>query len=179
MNSSAFSCLDFFLFCLYPLIVIFYLLCKVGCSHTASTSQLLPDKVTSNEKKGPYVHGYVDLFSGSGELWSWSFDMDEKLNTQAQPLVANSLKLGTVQHKKLDQVQNLLARQNSKRGELLSPSSNLGTLEEETEVDSRSISSSSSRRSLIVQKDEDGIEGEKQVSVVGRITILDVGCMAC
>lgn len=138
----------------------------VGCSHTASTSQLLPDKVTSNEKKGPYVHGYVDLFSGSGELWSWSFDMDEKLNTQAQPLVANSLKLGTVQHKKLDQVQNLLARQNSKRGELLSPSSNLGTLEEETEVDSRSISSSSSRRSLIVQKDEDGIEGEKQHEVL-------------
>ncbi|XP_008445738.2 eIF-2-alpha kinase GCN2 isoform X1 [Cucumis melo] len=143
---------------------------SVGCSHTASTSQLLPDKITSNEKKGPYVYGYIDLFSGSGELWSWSFDMDEKLNSQAQPLVAESLKLGTVQEKKLDKVQNLLTRQNSKRGELLSPSSNLGTLEEETEGDSQSINSSNSR-SPIVQRNEDGNEGEKQREVL--ITGLD------
>ena len=93
--------------------------------------------------------------------------MDEKLNSQAQPLVAESLKLGTVQEKKLDKVQNLLTRQNSKRGELLSPSSNLGTLEEETEGDSQSINSSNSR-SPIVQRNEDGNEGEKQVSILGR-----------
>ena len=148
--------------------MIFYLLCKAVRSHTASTSQLLPEKTTSNEKKGPYVYGYIDLFSGSGELWSWSFDMDEKLNSLAQPLVADSLKLGAVQEKKLDKVQNLLARQNSKRGELLSPSSNLGTLEEETEGDSQSKSSSNSRRSLIVQRNEDGNEGEMQVSTIGH-----------
>ncbi|XP_038885258.1 eIF-2-alpha kinase GCN2 isoform X2 [Benincasa hispida] len=147
---------------------------SVGCSHTAGSSLLLPDKITSNEKKGPYVHGYIDLFSGSGELWSWTYDMDEKLNSQGQPLVADSLKLGTAQEKKLDKVQNLLARQNSKRGELLFPSSNLGTLEEETEDDSRSISSSNSRRSLIVQRDEDGIEREKQheVLIPGQDSIL-------
>lgn len=137
---------------------------SVGCSNTDNNSQLLPDKVTSNEK-GPYVHGYIDLFSGSGELWSWSFDMDEKPYSQAQPL-ADSLKLGTVQEKSLDKVQNLLTKQNSKRGELLSPSFNLGTLEEESEDESHSITSSHSRRSLIVQKAGDVTEDEKQDSII-------------
>lgn len=97
--------------------------------------------------------------------------MDEKLNSQAQPLAADNLKLGTVQEKKLDNVQNLLARKNSKRGELLSPS-NLGTLEEESEDDSRTITSSHSRRSLIIQRAGDGIEGEKQVSSLLNIGLL-------
>lgn len=150
------------------LMVVFYLLCKVGCTHTDDNSQSLQDKVTSNEKKGPYVHGYIDLFSGSGELWSWSFDMDEKLNSQTQTPAADSLKLGAVRENKLDKVQNLLVRQDSKRGELPSPSSNLGTLVEESEDDSQSITSSHSRRSLILQTAGDDIEGEKKVSIVGR-----------
>ncbi|XP_022150410.1 eIF-2-alpha kinase GCN2 isoform X2 [Momordica charantia] len=140
-------------------------LVTVGCSHSDKNSQLLLDTVTSSAKKGPYVHGYIDLFSGSGELWSWSFDMEENLNSQAQPLTEDSLKLGEVQEKKLNKFQNLFTGKTSKRGELPSPSSNLGTLEEESEDDSQSITSSHSRRSLMVQRAGDGIKAEKQHDV--------------
>lgn len=102
--------------------------------------------------------------------------MEENLNSQAQPLTEDSLKLGEVQEKKLNKFQNLFTGKTSKRGELPSPSCNLGTLEEESEDDSQSITSSHSRRSLMVQRAGDGIKAEKQVRT--WFTILDVGCMA-
>jgi translation initiation factor 2-alpha kinase 4 len=155
-------------FCLFCFIFFFW---KVVCSSTDGSDELFQKEIAaSNNKRGPFVFGFIDLFSGSGESWNWGFVMDEKsaMNSSVQPNPVEGAKLGyEVQKKEPDKSTKQLKMQDTKQGLLPSSNAILDTLEEETEDSNKSISSTDSSRSLEEDLVRNDTDDEKDVSNVG------------
>lgn len=157
---------------------------KVLYSSTDGSGELFQKEIAAlNNKRGPFVYGFIDLFSGSGESWNWGFVMDEKsvMNSSVQPHPVGVAKLGyEVRQKEPDKSAKQLKMPDTKQG--LSPSSTaiLDILEEETEDSNKSISSTHSSRSLEEELVRNDTDDDKDVSNVGpnRVCLyMMIGCM--
>lgn len=157
---------------------------KVLYSSTDGSGELFQKEIAAlNNKRGPFVYGFIDLFSGSGESWNWGFVMDEKsvMNSSVQPHPVGVAKLGyEVRQNEPDKSAKQLKMPDTKQG--LSPSSTaiLDILEEETEDSNKSISSTHSSRSLEEELVRNDTDDDKDVSNVGpnRVCLyMMIGCM--
>ncbi|CAK7322614.1 unnamed protein product [Dovyalis caffra] len=136
----------------------------VLCSIINSSSQLFQkDTAVSSNKssssRGPFVYGFIDLFSGCGESWHWGLAVDE-----VKSHVSDNSDVGhEVLEKKLDKIAKPLAVQEAKQGPLISPVAKLDTLEEESEDENKGLSTTNSSRSLVEELAGIDMKGEKQV----------------
>ncbi|XP_060671604.1 eIF-2-alpha kinase GCN2 isoform X2 [Ziziphus jujuba] len=137
----------------------------VSCSSTDSISQLfLQDVAISNSIRGPFVYGFIDLFSGSGESWNWGFGIDGNsgTNTLVPPHTVDDSKLrNEVKEKNLEKHVRPTLLQDTKQASLLSPTAKLHPLEEESEESNKSLSSSDASESLQEKLLGNGDKGEK------------------
>lgn len=145
-----------------------HFLWKVICPTTDSSAQLIQNDIAiSSKKKGPFVYGFIDLFSGSGQSWNWSFGVDETNginSTVPLPKVDGSKLMHEIQEKKLDKQAEPIKLQDIKQGPVLSSNVKLETLEEESEDSKKSIYSMDSSRFLLEEMEGNGGETEKEVS---------------
>nr|XP_048333144.1 eIF-2-alpha kinase GCN2 isoform X2 [Ziziphus jujuba var. spinosa] len=137
----------------------------VSCSSTDSISQLfLQDVAISNSIRGPFVYGFIDLFSGSGESWNWGFGIDGNsgTNTLVPPHTVDDSKLrNEVKEKNLEKHVRPTLLQDTKQASLLSPTAKLHPLEEESEESNKSLSSSDVSESSQEKLLGNGDKGEK------------------
>lgn len=123
------------------------------------------DKDSSS--RGPFVYGFIDLFSGSGESWHWGLTVDDSrgINSSSKSHTLDGSKVGyEEQAKKLDKITKPSTMQDERQGPLLSPIAKLDTLEEENEDDDKSISSTDSSISLMEELVGNGVKGKREVS---------------
>ena len=141
------------------------------CSTTDGSSGLFQKEITaSSNKRGPFVYGFIDLFTGSGESWTWGFGIDEKggINFSVQPHTPEGSKLVyEVLEKQPDKNAKPLKMQDTKQGLLPSPTAKLDTLEEESEDGNKSVSSTDSSMSLEEELVRSPTDDENNVSIVG------------
>lgn len=135
----------------------------VLCSSINSSIQLFQKDIAvssnkSGSSRGPFVYGFIDLFSGCGESWHWGLAVDE-LKSHA---LGHSEVGYEVQEKKLDKITKPLTVQEAKQGLLVSPIAKLDTLEEESEYENKGLSTSNSSRSLVEELAGIDMKGEKQ-----------------
>lgn len=135
----------------------------VLCSSINSSIQLFQKDIAVSSNKscssrGPFVYGFIDLFSGCGESWHWGLAVDE-LKSHA---LGHSEVGYEVQEKKLDKITKPLTVQEAKQGLLVSPIAKLDTLEEESEYENKGLSTSNSSRSLVEELAGIDMKGEKQ-----------------
>ncbi|KAI9391708.1 hypothetical protein POPTR_007G128300v4 [Populus trichocarpa] len=135
----------------------------VLCSSINSSIQLFQKDIAVSSNKsclsrGPFVYGFIDLFSGCGESWHWGLAVDE-----LKSHVLDHSEVGyEVQEKKLDKITKPLTVQEAKQGLLVSPIAKLDTLEEESEYENKGLSTSNSSRSLVEELAGIDMKGEKQ-----------------
>lgn len=140
---------------------------KVPCS----SGQMFQNDVAASHNKtsssrGPFVYGFVDLFSGSGESWHWGIGMDGNsgLSSSLQSHALDGSKLGLkVQEKELDRIAKPLVIQGAKQSPLLFPTAKLDTLKEESDDENKSISTAESSRSSKVNLAGNDTISEKEV----------------
>jgi translation initiation factor 2-alpha kinase 4 len=141
------------------------------CSTTDGSGEFFQKEITSSSnKRGVFVYGFIDLFTGSGESWNWGLGIDEKggMNFSMQPHTVEGSKLGfEAPEKQPDKNAKPLKMQDTKKGLLPSPTAKLDTLEEETEDSNKSVSSTDSSRSLEEELVRSGTVDENDVSIVG------------
>lgn len=128
------------------------------------------DVAISSNKREPFVYGFIDLFSGSGESWNWGFGMDGNsgMNCSVPPDTVDGSKLrNEVQEKNLERHVKLLTLKDTKQGSLLSPTAKLRTLEEESEEGNKSLSSTDSSKSSPEKLLGNGDKVEEKVSDAG------------
>lgn len=113
---------------------------KLLHSMVESNEELFPKDMTSVNKKGSFVYGFIDLFSGCGETWSWSFGMDE-----------TAVKSSSLSPSKLDASKPLEKKSDSKETPLIMQElpAKLDTVGEVSEDSNNSLSLTSSSRSLV------------------------------
>lgn len=134
----------------------------VLCSSINSSIQLFQKDIAVSSNKscssrGPFVYGFIDLFSGCGESWHWGLAVDE-----LKSHVLDHSEVGYVQEKKLDKITKPLTVQEAKQGLLVSSIAKLDTLEEESEYENKGLSTSNSSRSLVEELAGIDMKGEKQ-----------------
>nr|XP_011457263.1 PREDICTED: probable serine/threonine-protein kinase GCN2 isoform X1 [Fragaria vesca subsp. vesca] len=141
----------------------------VTCSTADSSAQLFQnDAAVSSSKKGPFVYGFIDLFSGSGKSWSWSFEVNETkgINSSVQlPRLDGSKLMHEIQENKLDKEAGPLKSQEIKQASVISPNVKLETLEEESEDSKKSNYSVDSSGFLLEEMDGNSEETENENSV--------------
>ncbi|KAK4566733.1 hypothetical protein RGQ29_002837 [Quercus rubra] len=147
---------------------------KVVCSTTDGSSGLFQKEITaSSNKRGPFVYGFIDLFTGSGESWTWGFGIDEKggMNFSVQPHTPEGSKLVyEVLEKQPDKNAKPLKMQDTKQGLLPSPTAKLDTLEEESEDGNKSVSSTDSSMSLEEELVRSPTDDENNFILEGQTT---------
>ncbi|KAI8010263.1 eIF-2-alpha kinase GCN2 [Camellia lanceoleosa] len=129
---------------------------SVTCQETNNSSRLsVKDATVSCNKtcspRGPFVYGFIDLFSGSGESWHWGLEMEENhgINSSVHSQKLDRSKHGyKVLEKKIDQNVKPSVIQETKQISLLASSVKLDTLDEECEDDCKNLSASDLSRSL-------------------------------
>ncbi|OMO57620.1 hypothetical protein CCACVL1_25734 [Corchorus capsularis] len=139
-------------------------------STTGGSGQVLQKDVgisskTSCSSRGPFVHGFIDLFSGSGESWNWPMDMDKNrgIVSAVESQVSDGLKLAyNVQGKKLEKNPRPLAVEEKKQVPSPLPVAKLDTLEEESDDDNKSESTADSSNLLMDDMVRNGMQGEKE-----------------
>ncbi|KAA8527288.1 hypothetical protein F0562_034615 [Nyssa sinensis] len=126
--------------------------------------------------KGPFVYGFVNLFSGSGESWHWVLGVEENggINSSVRSNTSDGSKHRyEILEKKIDQDVKPLVNPDTKQGSL-THSTKLDTLEEESEDESKNLSATDSksedesknlsatdsRISLLGESDGNGTTGE-------------------
>ncbi|XP_060216255.1 eIF-2-alpha kinase GCN2 isoform X2 [Lycium barbarum] len=119
---------------------------SVSCQSADITSQLTcKDAAVSSGDTcsfgGPFVYGFVDLFSGSGESWHWSLGIND--NGRVDSLVESHVSAGLKheydnQQKKIDQIVKPALNQAAKQESLRKAEMKLDALEEESEGESKS-----------------------------------------
>nr|XP_034892538.1 eIF-2-alpha kinase GCN2 isoform X3 [Populus alba] len=135
----------------------------VLCSSINSSIQLFQKDIAVSSNKscssrGPFVYGFIDLFSGCGESWHWGLAVDE-----LKSHVLDHSEVGyEVQEKKLDKITKPMTVKEAKQGLLVSPIAKLDTLEEESEYENKGLSTSNSSRSLVEELAGIVMKGEKQ-----------------
>lgn len=116
--------------------------------------------------RGPFVYGFIDLFSGSGESWHWGLGMDENRGVisavRSHTLDGSKLEY-RAKEEKLDKSVKQLTNQVIKNGPSLSPVSKLDMPKEESD-DTKSISSTDSSSSHLEELARSNAKGEKKVS---------------
>ncbi|XP_073266519.1 eIF-2-alpha kinase GCN2 isoform X2 [Populus alba] len=136
---------------------------QVLCSSINSSIQLFQKDIAVSSNKscssrGPFVYGFIDLFSGCGESWHWGLAVDE-----LKSHVLDHSEVGyEVQEKKLDKITKPMTVKEAKQGLLVSPIAKLDTLEEESEYENKGLSTSNSSRSLVEELAGIVMKGEKQ-----------------
>ncbi|XP_050237408.1 eIF-2-alpha kinase GCN2 isoform X2 [Mercurialis annua] len=140
---------------------------SVLCSATDSDGKLFQGIAISSDKdcslRGPFVYGFIDIFSGSGESWQWGVAVDDvRVNSSIKSLSDGS-KPSPVQDNKLDKIIKPSPVQDIKQGPFLSPGAKLDALEEESEEDCKNISTDSSR-SLTEESIQNDTGGEEDSS---------------
>ncbi|KAJ6917431.1 hypothetical protein NC652_019703 [Populus alba x Populus x berolinensis] len=139
----------------------------VLCSSINSSIQLFQKDIAVSSNKscssrGPFVYGFIDLFSGCGESWHWGLAVDE-----LKSHVLDHSEVGyEVQEKKLDKITKPMTVKEAKQGLLVSPIAKLDTLEEESEYENKGLSTSNSSRSLVEELAGIDMKGEKQVHLL-------------
>ncbi|KAG6768697.1 hypothetical protein POTOM_027624 [Populus tomentosa] len=135
----------------------------VLCSSINSSIQLFQKDIAVSSNKscssrGPFVYGFIDLFSGCGESWHWGLAVDE-----LKSHMLDHSEVGyEVQEKKLDKITKPMTVKEAKQGLLVSPIAKLDTLEEESEYENKGLSTSNSSRSLVEELAGIDMKGEKQ-----------------
>ncbi|KAF2322118.1 hypothetical protein GH714_006971 [Hevea brasiliensis] len=112
----------------------------------------------------PFVYGFIDLFSGSGESWHWGLAVDDSraVNSSIKSHSLDGSKVGyEVQEKILDKASKPLTVQDANQSPLLFPVAKLGILEEESEDENRSVSTDSST-SVMEESVGNELEGKKK-----------------
>lgn len=120
---------------------------------------------SSFSSKGPFVYGFKDLFSGSGDSWHMALEMDDSLKLDRKFNYE-------VLEQKFDQNAKPSTVQDNRQGQLLLSTTKLGTLQEETEDDNKSTSPTDSIISIKEEMVEKEITGGSEV-----ILILDMVLM--
>ncbi|XP_055836159.1 eIF-2-alpha kinase GCN2 isoform X3 [Solanum dulcamara] len=121
---------------------------SVSCQTADITSQLTYKDATVSSGDtcffgGPFVYGFVDLFSGSGESWHWSLGIND--NGQIDSLVESHVSADLNheydnQPKKIDQIVKPALKQAAKQESLRKAEMKLDALEEESEDESKCCS---------------------------------------
>lgn len=106
---------------------------------------------SSFSSKGPFVYGFKDLFSGSGD-WHMALGMDDLLKLDRKSNYE-------VLEKKFDQNAKPLTVQDNRQGQFLLSTTKLATLQEETEGDNKSTSPTYSNISITEEMVEKEITG--------------------
>ncbi|KAJ0034165.1 hypothetical protein Pint_25782 [Pistacia integerrima] len=142
---------------------------SVLSSTTDSSGQLFKDIVVSATKscstRGPFVYGFMDLFSGSGESWHWGLGMDDNkgIVSSVNAHMSDGLKLGReVSGKKVDKNVKPLTVQDTKQGPLPLPAPKLESVKEEHEEFNKSRSSTDSSGSGIEELIDNDTERESE-----------------
>lgn len=100
---------------------------------------------TDRPSKGPFVYGFIDLFMGSGESWPWGLSIEESNNKNTSLELHHALE--DPHNTSLEKVK---VNQNMKTGvvedgdmdKVISPTSRLDDLEEESKSTNSFTSSS-------------------------------------
>ncbi|KAI8566990.1 hypothetical protein RHMOL_Rhmol02G0086400 [Rhododendron molle] len=118
---------------------------SVPCQETERSHQSSLNAADSRNKipcsRGPFVYGFVDLFSGSGESWHWGLEFEESHG------INPSVQSRTLENK-IDPKVKPTVVQEVKQVPIVLPVTKLETLEEECEDNSKNISASDTSRSL-------------------------------
>lgn len=118
---------------------------SVPCQETERSNQLSLNAADSRNKipcsRGPFVYGFVDLFSGSGESWPWGLELEESHG------INPSVQSQTLENK-IDPKVKPTVVQEVKQVPIVLPVTKLDTLEEECEDNSKNLSASDTSRSL-------------------------------
>lgn len=137
-----------------------------------SGSQLFhQDIAISSNLVGPFVYGFIDLFSGSGESWNWGFGLDENsgINSSVLPQTLNGSKIA-------DEVQERYVRPlvlEDKKESLHSPMAKLHTLDEESEEGDKNISSTDSSTSSVENLVETSGTAEEEVNNLDAVLMFE------
>ncbi|KAG8481278.1 hypothetical protein CXB51_026106 [Gossypium anomalum] len=142
------------------------------CSTTGSSSQLLQKDVAISSNKGsssrgPFVYGFIDLFSGSGESWNWPVDMGKSrgIISAVQSLASDGQDIGyDFQQKKLEKNPKLLETEEQKEVVSPLPVAKLNNVKEESEDDSKSSSTADSSN-FLADLVRNGINSEEEDTV--------------
>ncbi|XP_057957013.1 eIF-2-alpha kinase GCN2 [Malania oleifera] len=157
---------------------------SVPCSSKDSSGQLFQKDMavlcnTTCSSRGPFVYGFIDIFSGSGESW-WGLGMDGGGDDQSVPsntFDGSNIGLGGPE-KKLENTAKPSTWQDIKQGPLVSSAGKLDTLEEESEDDNESISSTDSSRSLLDKLAGNGVlVGNEDLSLDENVAEDDDGAL--
>ncbi|KAK3204428.1 hypothetical protein Dsin_018474 [Dipteronia sinensis] len=142
---------------------------SVLSSNVGSSSQVFKDIAISTNKscssRGPFVYGFIDLFSGSGESWHRSLGMDENrgIVSSVQSHPSDGSKLGyEVLAKKIDKNVKPMTVQDTKQGPVLHTTTKLDAVKEETEDESKSVSTTDSSRSDMEELVGNAMEGKNE-----------------
>lgn len=124
------------------------------CQETERSNQLSLNAADSCNKirscAVPFVYGFVDLFSGSGESWHWGLELEEShgISPSVQSQTLERSKHGhDVPKNKIDPKVKPTVVQEVKQVPIVLPVT-LDTLEEECEDNTKNLSASDSSRSL-------------------------------
>ncbi|XVE81078.1 hypothetical protein DITRI_Ditri15bG0034400 [Diplodiscus trichospermus] len=132
---------------------------------------LQKDVAISNKKscssKGPFVYGFIDLFGGSGELWNWPIDMEKNSGIVSAEAVqshrSDDSKIAyNFREKKLEKNPKPSPMEEKKKVPSPLPVAKLDTLKEESEDDSKSISTADSSNFLMEGLVRNGMKGDNE-----------------
>lgn len=119
---------------------------------------MCPKDMASSNKNRSFVYGFIDLFSGYGESWSWGFGIDESAGKSYSlphsKLEASKPRFET-REKKFDSKEKQLIMQELP--------AKLDTVGEVSEDSNNSLSLTQSSRSLVEDFVGNNNEGEKEV----------------
>lgn len=153
---------------------------KVSSSTNGGNHQMIENIAVSTNKscstKGPFVYGFIDLFSGSGELWQWGLGMDENRVAASSIHSHSSYDSNVVRYealaRKVDKNVKPLTTQDTKQVHLLDRGAQLDALKEETEDENKSRSSTDSSRSEMDEQVGHAKDSENEVSNVWILLFL-------
>lgn len=95
--------------------------------------------------KGPFVYGYIDLFSGCGESWHWSLGMEQSFSLKTK-VSSNTFEHSKVGHhnvdNKIEKKGKPVELQGAKQEVVQNPALQLVTVKEESEDEIKSTDSS-------------------------------------
>lgn len=132
--------------------------------HSEKTTLLFSKGVSL---RGPFVFGFIDLFSGSGESWNLSVGMDhvhEKVPSLPSNAREGSKSKLDVFGKKIGETTKPLVVQDKKQRTVSKPTPNVDTIEEDNQVSDKSINNTGSSDELMYQGSNNFSEEEVKYS---------------
>ncbi|CDP10052.1 unnamed protein product [Coffea canephora] len=108
-----------------------------------SRKDLAVSRIMMYSCKGPFVYGYIDLFSGCGESWHWSLGMEQNSGLKTE-VSSNTFEHSKVGHQNADNKigKKSVELQGAKQEFAQNPALKLVTVKEESEDEIKSTDSS-------------------------------------